>query len=209
VKGKLSMRKRIRGFTLVELLVVMAVIAVLIGLLVPVLATARKNAAKARCANNLEQIKRFLDTFVAEQDGIMPPASGWQNALHPEGGSSSDIFLCPAADVPACYSLNIRAVVDDPDGSNPEPIYLSQVDNTAQTIFICDGVQPSVNIPDDDTIAEHDQLSNDVENARKRHLEGANYLILDGGVKYWVPNYRDDGTPTNNIVSSQGLTWSR
>ncbi len=106
------------------------------------------------------------------------------------------------------YSLNARAVVDDPDVANPEPIYLSQVDNTAKTIFVCDGIQSSVNIPDDDTDEEHAELSNNVENARTRHLDGANYLVLHGGVKYWVPNYNDDGDPTNNI-SSQGLTWGR
>jgi len=136
------MRKRVRGFTLVELLVVMAVIGVLIGLLLPVLATARKNAAKARCANNLEQMKRFLDTYVAEWDGIMPPLFGWQNALHPEGGLSSDIFRCPAAEALVCYSLNERAAVDDPDASNPEQIYLSQVSNTARPYSSATGSRP-------------------------------------------------------------------
>ena len=44
------------GFTLVELLVVMAALGILIALLLPAIMQAREAARKAACANNLRQI---------------------------------------------------------------------------------------------------------------------------------------------------------
>ena len=44
-----------RGFTLVELLVVIAIIAILIALLLPAVQAAREAARRAQCASNLKQ----------------------------------------------------------------------------------------------------------------------------------------------------------
>src|SRR5947208_11599528 len=61
------------GFTLVELLVVIAVMAVLAGLLLPVLARAREEGRRVACLSNLRQISQAHLMYVQDWDERLVP----------------------------------------------------------------------------------------------------------------------------------------
>lgn len=62
-----------RAFTLVELLVVVAIVAVLLAILLPTLSRARAHANTIRCASNLRQVCTALHRYAAEFKGKFPP----------------------------------------------------------------------------------------------------------------------------------------
>lgn len=69
--GKLSHLRR--GFTLVELLLVIGIISILIGILLPVLSTARRSARDAKCKSNIRQVVIALHNYAADNKGKFPP----------------------------------------------------------------------------------------------------------------------------------------
>lgn len=66
-------RRSPRGFSLIELLVVIGVIAILAGLLLPAVQAARESARQARCRNNLRQLILAAHAFEGDHRGF-PPA---------------------------------------------------------------------------------------------------------------------------------------
>ena len=95
------MRSR-SGFTLVELLVVVAIIAVLAAVLMPVLARSREKARSTACLSNLKQLSLALEMYLADYDEVflfaqmrLPPGVTvrdhyWGRAT---GGSWDAIYL--------------------------------------------------------------------------------------------------------------------
>ncbi len=76
-------RKR-SAFTLVELLIVISIIGLLVGLLLPVLASARDTAQRAACLSNMGQLETANWVYLVQNDGRMLGTShglSWMNSL--------------------------------------------------------------------------------------------------------------------------------
>ncbi len=122
------------GFTLVEVLVVLAIISVLAALLLPALARSKTSAQRIRCVSNLRQLgiaaqlywndndeKCFTTRTIATNGGVIHWC-GWLDGTRPEGSraydfslgklypylNSSDARLCPALN-PAMPQFKLKA----------------------------------------------------------------------------------------------------
>jgi len=116
-------RSRPPAFTLVEMLVVMAILGILAGLLLTALAGAKRKATQAQCLNNLKQLGTGMKIYVDENGDAFPGLGSRHNgfrkedwiywrtnaALYPPverssvvsgvGAVSRELFCCPLDDV--------------------------------------------------------------------------------------------------------------
>ena len=88
------------GFTLVELLMAIAIIGILAGLFLPALASGKRKAKRVKCINNMKQMVQGWYGFAAENRRPLRyhPESGntaWLTYLKQVAGLTDEVLMCP------------------------------------------------------------------------------------------------------------------
>jgi prepilin-type N-terminal cleavage/methylation domain-containing protein/prepilin-type processing-associated H-X9-DG protein len=196
MKMKVSSGKR-RGVTLVEMLVVIAIIGVLVGLLLPAVQSARESSRRSQCGNNLKQLGIASHTYLAAR-GMFPPGGrsyGFTASYAHRQGTPDDtilnmngmLLLLPAIDQQTLYNqFNMKAAFGNSNNSgrslqSPDAVASGNAALTANVI-------PSLSCPSDSTSRFMSSKSNSAE----RPDLNTNSAITPAKTSYdFVSNFND------------------
>ena len=128
-------RKRLGGFTLVELLVVIGIIAVLVAILLPALNKARKAARTATCLSNIRQIGLGAQLYWHDSKGFSPYYNGSGTPASTPGDNMFQIEWMQQFLKPTQYDLVRRC----PEAQEPNMPYWPTTPVT--------GTDPGPNMP--------------------------------------------------------------
>lgn len=107
VSSDASPRRRAPGFSLIELLVVVVVVAGLLAILLPAVGGVRDAARTTRCLSNARQVGVMLNAYLVDSEGVLPvlhnrgsvddPLPALDTVLLPPSGDTR-VYECPADD---------------------------------------------------------------------------------------------------------------
>lgn len=111
------------GFTLVELLVVVAIISLLITLLLPAVQSSREAVRRAQCSNNMKQLGLACASYES-QNGCFPPSSYFPAGVEPAYSRTHlrnwIISILPFLEQQSLYdSFNLAAPINDSSNRVP------------------------------------------------------------------------------------------
>lgn len=158
--------QQIASFTLLELLVVISIIALLAGLLFPVLNKVQESKEATVCSSNLRQIGVGLTTYAADHNGYFPlsggvipydktgtnvASQGWTQQIEKYigvTGTNTKIYTCPSGakllpeNKPysyfmGCFGATMAAVAEGP-GATRQPLYLNKIQYPSKYILAGD-----------------------------------------------------------------------
>jgi len=197
------------GFTLVEVLIVVGIIALLITIAAPILIRAREAAYSAQCKSNLSQLFKFMQQGSKEDVMKLPGPREWVDHVIARGGKKA--LLCPKdkrrdpndADVRYVgYAMNAEVIPLAPD---PRQILFldypsGNLDDPGDPNRLCIAYPFATTDPDHDA----DDLDVTLEAAVERH--GAGESVPEGGEGTMEDRRAANVITVGGNVVSKGMT---
>jgi prepilin-type N-terminal cleavage/methylation domain-containing protein/prepilin-type processing-associated H-X9-DG protein len=159
------------GFTLVELLVVIGIIAVLVGILLPTLTRARASAARAACLSNLRSVMQTMSIYAVENRQQIPL------------GTSGDVYQ-------GAYFIATAATATDVRWPSWGPLYQSKLLKTPKVIYCPSEVRSYHEYEGQDNRWKPDNPTGNLNNGLR-----AGYLLRPFDAKYKPVLWRASSNP--------------
>ncbi len=186
----------LRGFTLIEMLVVLGIIAVLFAILFPVFSRARASARSAACVSQLSQLYKAAKMYSDDHDRTLVPARTQARSTGTQGITwcvllepymkGDQILICPEDDQPRAtassickphsYGINYLLSYNSAWGAYPFVLNMSSINRVSDIVQFFD-----MDTRQDAMGASYQ--SHRVSRVAARHNERANFAFLDGHVK--------------------------
>lgn len=211
MKHSLPARIARLGFTLVELMVVIVIIAVLMGVLMPQIAKMKEKGRRTVCATNLKQIHTLIETYMKDYDDCYPyyDVNGRggscrngpmlldeaENILIRRGFTKNvKVFQCPSRMASSDnekrkfhfeYNPNLSFRSPSGDlGKSPRVLKGAQVQNPGQ-------VRLGWDADDEGTSGQGRSGNNYFDEADNHGADGGNVVYCDGHVQWWTSDKFD------------------
>ena len=209
-----AMRRRpyppgLAGFTLVELLVVIGIIAVLIGILMPSLAKARESARRAACLSNLRQVHQAFLMYANENKDRVP--LGYRRGFKQFNSmvySTTSGKFCLFGILYLAKAMPEPQVFFCPSNTDPQSVFNSEANpwppgtdgDPSKNCYAGYGCRPEVELPDEFHLIPGVYVPTLIQFKNKaifadlvatparldsRHVKGINVLYGDGAA-VWV-----------------------
>jgi prepilin-type N-terminal cleavage/methylation domain-containing protein len=183
----MTRRSTSRGFTLVELLIVITIIALLIGLIIPAVHSARERARQAQCSNNLRQIFIAYTKTRDSVDRNSLRANTLKAKISPAlQGKVNEVWRCPtnAQDVDG----TLISIDDASFGISEKLVQLGTKDGGRIMMLdykkeIAEVVGLPLVDPDIGTSDDYDETNQNWTAFAPRHVGTANILFYAGHVE--------------------------